>query len=478
VATLPAMSEAAPRVRFAPSPTGYFHVGGARTALYNWLFVRRLGGRFVLRIEDTDRDRSHPDWTTGILAALEWLGITWDEGPILQSERRHLYEAAARRLFEEGRAYACDCTAEAVRARTAHAATPGYDGYCRDRGLEPGIGKALRFRVPDEGVTRVHDVVRGDVEFANATIEDFVIQKSNGDALFVLAVVVDDLDLAITHVIRGEEHLPTTPKAVLLWEALGDGRPLPVFAHLPNLVNERRQKLSKRRDRVAVEDYRALGYLPEAMVNYLALLGWAPRDGREILGRDELVELFRLEDVNRSPAFFDLKRLDHFNGLYIRALDDAEFLRRARPFLEAPEVPFASRLDWAVLERLAPLVKERVTTLGEVPDLVAFAFADPFVVDEAAFEKVIVKDDAAPAILKSVLAGLDAAAFNAQGLRSLLEEVAATMGRKLNKAQAPVRVAALGRTVGLPLFESLEVLGRDRVRQRLASALAKAAGGS
>lgn len=471
------MSEGAPRVRFAPSPTGYFHVGGARTALYNWLFARRLGGRFVLRIEDTDRDRSHPDWTTGILSALEWLGITWDEGPVLQSERRHLYEAAARRLFEEGRAYACDCTPEAVRARTAEAAIPGYDGYCRDRGLEPGIGRALRFRVPDEGVTTVRDVVRGEVEFTNATIEDFVVQKSNGDALFVLAVVVDDLDLRITHVIRGEEHLPTTPKAVLLWDALGDGAPLPVFAHLPNLVNERRQKLSKRRDRVAVEDYRDLGYLPEAMINYLALLGWAPADGREVLDRDELVELFRLEDVNRSPAYFDLKRLTHFNGVYIRSLDDEAFLRLARPFLERPEVAFSSRIDEAVLERLAPLAKERVATLSEVPDLMAFAFADPFEVDPGAFEKAITKDETAPAILEGVLAGLDAVAFDAAGLRSLLEAVAESTGRKLNKAQAPVRVAALGRTVGLPLFESLEVLGKERVRQRLEAALEAAGTG-
>ena len=276
------MSSSAPlRVRFAPSPTGYFHVGGARTALYNWLVARKGDGKFVLRIEDTDRERSKPEWIEGILSALEWLGVDWDEGPYLQSERGPIYADVASRLFESGNAYACDCTREQVLERTKGNAIPGYDGFCRDRGLAWTPGTVLRFRVPDSGVTIVHDVVRGEVEFQNSTIEDFVIVKSNGDALFVLAVVADDRDMEITHVIRAEEHLPTTPKAVLIWEALG-GPPLPVFAHLPWLVNEQRQKLSKRRDKVAVEDYRVQGYLPEAMRNYLVLLGWGSPDQREI----------------------------------------------------------------------------------------------------------------------------------------------------------------------------------------------------
>ena len=284
------------RVRIAPSPTGYFHVGSARTALYNWCVARRAGGTFILRIEDTDRERHQESQYEGIIEALRWLEIDWDEGPYRQSERTALYADAIDRLWDAGYLYACDCTRQEVLERTKKNAIPGYDGYCRHRGLERGPGRALRFAMPDGGVTVVRDVIRGDVEFANHTIEDFVVARSNGDALFVLAVVVDDRDMAISHVIRAEEHLPTTPKAVLLWEALNrspargesggggaDSRELPVFAHLPLLVNEKRQKISKRRDRVAIEDYRAQGFLPEAIGNYLALLGWSfhprPLDG-------------------------------------------------------------------------------------------------------------------------------------------------------------------------------------------------------
>ncbi|MCU1495077.1 MAG: gltX [Acidimicrobiaceae bacterium] len=460
-----------PRVRFAPSPTGYFHVGGARTALYNWLVARRLGGAFVLRIEDTDRERSDESWTEGILSALSWLGIDWDEGPYRQSERRDLYDEAARRLYAARLLYACDCQRADVEARNKDNPTPGYDGFCRDRGLEPGPGRALRFRVPDEGVTVVHDVVRGDVEFANSTIEDFVVIKSSGDPLFVLAVVVDDIAMGITHVIRAEEHLPTTPKAVLLWEAL-EGGALPVYAHLPVLVNEKRQKLSKRRDRVAVEDYRMLGYLPEAMRNYLALLGWAPADGREVLSLAELVDEFRLEDVNVSPAFFDEKRLLHFNGLYIRALDDAEFIDRSQPFLVAPYATWTDEtFDPVPFERLAPLVKERVGTLGEVAPMVAFLFAEPFVMDEAAFAKAIANDPGARPILEAAYDVFSASPWDAESLKAELIAIAESAGRKLAKAQAPIRVATMGSAVGLPLFESLQVLGRERARARIAAAL-------
>ncbi|MGD0220228.1 MAG: glutamate--tRNA ligase [Acidimicrobiales bacterium] len=464
-------SPATVRVRFAPSPTGYFHVGGARTALHNWLFARHAGGKFILRIEDTDRERSHPDWTGGILSALEWLGITWDEGPYLQSERQQLYEDAARRLYESGHAYACDCTREQIDERTKANPTPGYDGYCRGRDLTPGLGRVLRFRVPDEGVTVVHDVVRGDVTFANATIEDFVLVKSNGDPLFVLAVVADDIAMGITHVIRAEEHLPTTPKAVLVWQALG-GQPLPVFAHLPVLVNEKRQKLSKRRDRVAVEVYRDQGYLPEAMRNYLALLGWGPPEQREILSVEEMIDEFRLEDVNVSPAFFDEKRLAHFNGVYIRALGVDEFIERWRCFLHVTAVPWPEeRYVEEEVVRLAPLIQERVTTLGEVIGYVEFLFDEPFVVDPSSFDKAVRRDDGARGILEETRRLFGVGPWTKDDLRGSLAAVADRAERKLNKAQAPVRVVTMGSSVGLPLFESLEVLGRERTLSRLETAI-------
>jgi glutamyl-tRNA synthetase len=461
----------APRVRFAPSPTGYFHVGGARTALFNWLFAKRLEGVFVLRIEDTDRDRSDESWTAGILDSLSWLGITWDEGPYFQSARRGLYDAATDQLFRSGHLYACDCTREAIDTRTKGAATPGYDGYCADRGLARGSGVAIRFKVPESGETVVHDLVRGDVVFANELIEDFVVVKSNGDPLFVLANVVDDRDMEISHIIRADEHLPTTPKAILIWEALG-GVALPTFAHVPVLVNEKRQKLSKRRDRVAVQDYRALGYLPEAMVNYLALLGWGPGDDREVLSVEELVAEFRLEDVNLSPAFFDEKRLAHFNGLYIRALPLAEFISRLAPFLHGDAAPWPEdRLDMALVEVLAPLLQERIATLAEAPAMLEFLFADPFVPDEASVTKVITNDESAGTILSEALARFPVIDWTPAALRSAVESISDGLGQRLGKTQGPIRVATMGRSVGLPLFESLEVLGREKTLTRLYDAL-------
>ena len=466
------------RVRIAPSPTGYFHVGTARTALYNWCVARRSKGAFILRIEDTDRERHQEEQYQGILDALEWLGIPWDEGPYRQSERGAVYDATVDLLFEAGALYACDCTREMVEERTKGNATPGYDGWCRNRGLERGHGRALRFRVPDDGVTVVHDAVRGDVEFANSTIEDFVVVRSNGHPLFVLAVVADDRDMRISHVIRAEEHLPTTPKAVLIWEALNRAapaaaRPLPVFAHLPVLVNAKRQKISKRRDRVALEDFRAQGYLPEAMANYLALLGWSFPDGRELFTREELVEAFRLEDVNHSPAFFDEQKMLHFNGVYIRALSAGDFTERCRRWAgETGALPLSlfETQEWSLL---APLAQERVALLSELPGYVAF-LADDFSVEEESWARAVEGDAESAAILAEFRERAKRLErFGSEGLREALEAVAEAHGRRLGKTQAPVRVATLGRTVGLPLFESLAVLGQERVLDRLDAALGR-----
>jgi glutamyl-tRNA synthetase len=482
----------APRVRFAPSPTGYFHVGSARTALFNWLFARQQGGVFVLRIEDTDAERNREEWVDGILSAMAWLGMEPDEGPYRQSERGDRYAAAVDTLWEGGHLYACDCTREAVEARTKERATPGYDGYCRDRGLSrEGPGRALRFRSPDVGATVVSDVIRGEVSFPHEAMEDFVVVKSNGQPLFVLANVVDDRDMRITHVIRGEDLLPTTPKGVLLWRALeasGDEVvELPVFAHLPMLVNEQRKKLSKRHDPVAVESYRDEGYLPEAFRNYLALLGWSPAGDDEKVSVDVLVKQFRLEDVHHAPAFFDVVKLTHLNGEYIRELPVDQFISRSRPWV-APVpgewAPASGSPPWpperfrpADFAALAPLVQERVARLGETPDMVDFVFLARPEIDEASWKKAIANDEGAPGILAAASAAYSDCPWEVDALRGATIAVAEEAGRKLGKAQAPIRVAVTGRTVGPPLFESLAVLGRVEVLDRLAAATARAEAG-
>ena len=451
------------RVRMAPSPTGFFHVGSVRTTLYNWLFARQHGGTFVLRIEDTDAERNREEWVEGIYEALRWLGLDWDE-LYRQSERGELYAAAAAKLEADGRAYWCDCTRDDVDARAKErGGPPGYDGFCRDRGLGPGEGRALRFRTPDDGATVVHDVVRGDPSFENSTIEDLVIVRSNGGAMFLLANVVDDGDMGITHVIRGDDHLPNTPKYLLLWDALGYGEH-PVFAHLPMIVNEKRQKLSKRRDPVALELYREEGYLPQVMLNYLALVGWGPSSGREKLTVAEMVEEFRLEDVSSSPGFFDVAKLRAFNGDAIRAMSADEFVAAATGFL--PEA-----VDVDVFRRVAPLVQERVAVLSEVWPMVDFLFLPEPPVDEASWAKAM--KEGAGDVLDAAVAAYADCEWSADVLKDVLAAAGESLGLNLKKTQAPVRVAVTGRTVGPPLFESLEVLGREATLARLAAARAR-----
>ncbi|GAA3985962.1 glutamate--tRNA ligase [Thermobifida alba] len=426
----------------------------------------------VLRIEDTDTARSRPEWTEGILQAMAWLGVddSQYEGPYFQTDYAAKHAKAAQRLFAEGLAYYCDCTREQVQQRRDNP-NLGYDGHCRERGLEAAAGRALRFRVPEGGTTVVEDRIRGRVEFPHSALEDFVIARGDGSALFVLANVVDDAEMGIAHVIRGEEHLSNTPKQQLLWQALGHIPP--VWAHAPVLVNDRRQKLSKRRDKVSLESYRAEGFLPEAMVNYLMLLGWAPGEDREIMPLDQMVPLFDLADVNSSPAFFDEKKLRAFNGEYIRALDTTEFVERCTPYLHAENVPWPKEAyDAATFARVAPLAQSRVSVLGEIAAYVDFLFLEQPVRDEKSWAKAMRSDTARPVLADTLDRFTDPAlAWEAASLKSALEEVGAGHGLKLGKAQAPVRVAVTGRTVGLPLFESLEVLGRDRTLHRIQAAL-------
>ncbi|GAB3170286.1 glutamate--tRNA ligase [Myceligenerans halotolerans] len=454
------------RVRFAPSPTGMFHVGNARSALFNWVFARQAGGSLVLRIEDTDAERSRPEWVQGILDAMAWLGIDESqyEGPFFQSEYAGKHREAIDKLLDDGRAYYCDCAREDVIARTG-SSHKGYDGFCRDRGLEAAPGRALRFRTPDEGSTVVVDLVRGKPEFENALIEDFVIARGDGSPVFLLANVVDDLEMGITHVMRAEEHLPNAPKQQLIWEAL-DAQP-PIWAHAPVLVNEKRQKLSKRRDRVALEDFRAEGYLAKAMRNYLMLLGWAPADDREIVPWEEIVAEFRLEDVNPSPAFFDIKKLQAFNGDYIRAMSVEAFTGAVQPWLVSEDVPWpAEAYDLAVFAKVAELVQTRIVLLGDVVEMVDFLFLDEPVIDQAAWDKAMGSEHAA-GILADTIERYSETEWSGEALKSALEEIGAARGLKLGKTQAPVRVAVTGRRVGLPLFESMEVLGREKTLERL-----------
>ena len=468
------------RFRFAPSPTGFFHVGGARTALFNWALARQSAGTLVLRIEDTDEARNRPEWIDGIIDALTWIGISSDdphfEGPHFQSANADAHLAAAHRLYESGAAYYCDLSPDEVQARAKELGITGYDGYSRDRGLEPAPGRVLRFRVPD-GETVVDDAVRGEVRFDNSTIEDFVLLRGNGTPVVLLANVVDDAEMGITDVVRAEEHLPNTPKQQMLWEALGLSTPR--WGHVPVLVNEQRKKLSKRRDQVALESYRDDGILADAMVNYLMTLGWTPpgaeEAGSEIMGWPEMEAAFRLEDVNTSPAFFDVKKLVAFNKTYIREMPADEYLARA-----AAELP--AEWDRDRFAAIAPHLQERLGRFSDVPGSVDFLFlpdgVDPEI-DDTSWGKATSPEWAGPLLgqLREAYSDLADGAWTADDLKSTMERVMSSYEEKpgkelkLGKAQAFCRVAVTGRSVGPPLFESLEVLGREATLSRIDRAL-------
>ena len=463
-----------PRYRFAPSPTGYFHVGGARTALYNWILALQTNGVFVLRVEDTDDSRNNPQWTQGILDALAWLGIDGHdshfEGPYFQSANAALHVAAAEKLFEQGKAYYCDLSTEDIQKRAKETGKQGYDGYSRDRGLGPGAGHVLRFRVP-EGSTIVEDQVRGKVEFDNATIEDFVLLRSNGSPVFLIANVVDDINQAITHVVRAEEHLPNAPKQQMIWQALGVTPPS--WAHVPVLVNEQRKKLSKRRDKVAVEQYREEGVLADAMKNYLMTFGWAPTGDTEIVQFEKIVAEFSLSSVNHSPAFFDIVKLQSFNADYIRAMSLGDFIAACEPWLLGEKAPWsAANYDAKVFAEIAPLIQTRVQLLQEVPSMVDFLFCDLPTIDDAAFTKAFAPEWASATLIE-IRDAFKTCEFTPDALKAVVEAVGEKHTLKLGKLQAPLRVAVTGRSVGPPLFEPIAMLGRDATLKRIDVALAK-----
>ncbi|WP_419840870.1 glutamate--tRNA ligase [Candidatus Poriferisodalis sp.] len=424
-----------PRLRFAPAPTGLPHLGTARTALFNWLYARHCGGQMLLRIEDTNAELATAAHIDQIFDMLEWLGLDFDGEPIFQSSRAALYDAAVERWLDEGRAY-------------------------RDDG-------AVRFAVPDDGVTAFDDVVRGRVEFPNESIGDFVVRRSDGSATFFVANAVDDLDLGITHLVRGEDLLNTTPKVLLLRCALG-GSEVPTIAHLPLIVNKQRKKLSKRRDDVSLTSYRNQGVLAAAMVNYLALLGWGPPGGTEVRPLEEIVELFDLADVNAAPAMFDMDKLTAINGEYLRALDLDRFAAAIEPWVR--EQPWGAELDASALRDVAPLIRERTRLLADAPARIAFLFSEPEVDPD---DWAVAMEPPARDILQRARRAFATAEWQAAELHGELRTIAEQLGLRLGKAQAPVRVATTGRAVGPPLFESLVLLGRAVTLARIDAALAE-----
>ena len=440
------------------------HVGNARTALFDWLYARRTGGTCLLRIEDTDASRNHPEWVDVIYRSLEWLGLDWDEKPRFQSETFDAHRETAEKLHADGHAYYCDCTPEDVQRRNAEAGikTPGYDSFCATRELGPGPGRALRFRVPGEGTIVRNDVIRGTTEIDLTTVEDFVIVRSNGFPLYVFANALDDIADEITHVLRGEDHLSNVVKQILIRRALGHGEP--VWAHLPMIVNDQRKKLSKRRDKVALESFRDDGIVSEAMVNYLATLGWnpPPEFGDELASLPAMVAAFDLADVNSAPAAFDTKKLLSFNGFYLRRLAPEQFVDQV-----------LTHVQRTALDRLGPLIQERAATLDDGIGMIDFLFIADVAIDRSTWDKVMTKEGAAT-VLDSAISNYEALEdWTADAIRNASEAAAESAGLKMNKAQAPIRVAVTGRQVGPPLFESIAVLGRIPTLERLRSARAQ-----
>jgi glutamyl-tRNA synthetase len=473
------------KVRFSPAPTGSLHIGGARTALFNWLFARHQAasggdGTFVLRIEDTDVARSRDEWVVAIQDTLRWLGLDWDEGPYLQSTRFDLYLAAADRLLDQGDAYECYCTEEEVKERNDAAVAagrpPGYDGKCRS--LSPdervalageGRPRTIRFRTPDDGVSTFTDLIRGEVKVEWALIHDFVIVRSGGQPIFFLANAVDDLDMGITHVIRGEDLIDSTHRVLALRHALGAEND-PQFAHLPLIVDAHsRAKLSKRHGAVALEDFITDGYLPEALTNYLALLGWAPADGQEVLGTDELIAQFDLSRVTHAAAGFDRDKLDWLNGEWIRRLDRDDLVSRVLPLAQAR----FGDVDADVVARAVGIAQERAATLVQIVDQMAFLFGGDELEIADDLWSTVVSTDRIAEVLDEVIAHVEVCDWTHDAVA--LQPVTDALGIKFRKVAKPMYTIVEGTPQGLPLFESMILLGRDRTLFRLRSARSRLA---
>jgi glutamyl-tRNA synthetase len=469
------------RVRFAPSPTGNLHLGSARTALFNYLFAKHSDGKFILRIEDTDQQRNKEDSLEGIIIALEWLGLQWDEGPFIQSERLHIYREYVDRLLKSGRAYRCYCTTEELesirKSQWEKGEALSYDRRCcylteeeiRQK-EDQGLPYVIRFKVDREGDTVIHDKIRGEVRFPNSAIDDFVIIKSDGMPTYQLAVVVDDAEMGITHVIRGEEHLSNTPKQYQIFKALGC-KP-PEYAHIPLILAPDRSKLSKRHGAVWVGQFQDDGYLADALVNYLALLGWALDDKTEVFSRDELIKHFSLEGISKNPAIFDYKKLAWFNGVYIRALGIKEFTDLAVPHLIKAGVLTEALTGSARnrLERILELIQVRVQTLTEVPEKVRYFFSDKITYEPKAVRKFFTKEYVLNLFEELIEGFIKLDEFKAESIEQIFHDYQEKSGLKLGDIIQPVRLAVTGDVVSPPMHETLEVLGRAKTCERIKEA--------
>jgi glutamyl-tRNA synthetase len=450
--------------RFPPSPTGYLHIGGARTALFNWLFARQNNGKFLLRIEDTDQVRSTREATDAILESLEWLGLDWDEGPFFQSERFDLYNQLIERLLASGRAYHCHCPPNVLEEKRKKAMTlgfkPKYDGTCRDLGLGPGPGSVVRLRSPQTGATLFEDQVKGTIRFSNEELDDLILKRSDGSPTYHMAVVADDITLGITHVIRGDDHVNNTPRQVLIYEALGE--PLPIYAHVPMILGPDKTRLSKRHGAMSVLAYREMGYLPDALLNGLARLGWSYGD-QERFTKQELIEKFSLQNVGRSAGVFNAEKLLDTNAWFIRETPS--------PLLASDLLPFLGRLgirdpNPEMVAMAVETLKKRSKTLVDMAEAAMFYFEDPVAYDEKAAPKFLTPE-ILPQLeaMKGALEKVDG--FSQPALEKAFSSFLETTGLKLKTIAQPLRVALTGRTASPGLFEVMEVLGRQRVLARL-----------
>jgi glutamyl-tRNA synthetase len=455
--------------RFPPSPTGDLHLGGARTALFNWLFARNRGGKFILRIEDTDVERSTEASVKAILDAMQWLELGWDEGPYYQTSRLDIYREYARKLQISGHAYWCECTAEELEVRRTRAMAEGrkpkYDGACRSKGLGEGPHRVLRFRTPETGTTVLKDIIKGPIEFDNSELDDLVILKSDGIPTYNFAVVIDDITMGITHVIRGDDHVNNTPRQILIYRALG--AQLPEFGHVPMIHGEDRSPLSKRHGATSVMEYEKMGFLPEALLNCLVRLGWSHGD-QEIFSRDELVEKFSLETVGKSPSIFTLEKLLWLNAHYIKEKRAEDLLPLLKPFVAERHYPAKSD---AFLTAALHTLQTRAHTLVEMAEAMGFYMVDAIEFEPEAAAKFLTKE--MEDVFSQLIAKLSALdKFDEASLEPVFRNTAEELKVKLGKIAQPVRVALTGGTKSPGLFEIMEVLGKDAVVERLQRGLA------